>query len=222
MPGSQFDLVTVTDSATLGGRLLVSLTPSFYSVMTNGARFTVLTAGNPLSGAFANVASGGSVTTMDGYAQFTVLYANATTLQLADLLIVDVDSDGMPDWWEDRYGLEKGNAADAVLDFDGDGARNADEFRAGTVPNDPISVFRIVGLEPEAGQLRLTWTTVGGKSYRVQTNGAPANGSFTNNYSDSSPLISIMTTGESITNYLVPTVGITNVPARYYRVRLVP
>ena len=58
---------------------------------------------------------------------------------------------------------------------------------------------------------------MGGKSYRVQ-----ANGSFTNNFSDISPLISIIPTGESITNYVVPTVGITNDSARYYRVRLVP
>src|SRR5262249_50973762 len=150
----------------------------FYSTMTNGASFTVLTAGTALAGAFANVASGGTLTTTDGYARFTVHYASDTTLRLTSLVMVDSDGDGLPDWWEDRYGLNKTNAADALLDLDGDGASNAAEFQAGTAPNDPNSVFRIVALTRENGDVRLTWTTVRGKSYRVQTNSAPAGGSF--------------------------------------------
>src|SRR5262249_1047563 len=123
---------------------------------------------------------------------------------------------------EDLYGLNKSSAADAALDLDGDGASNLDEFRAGTLPNDPGSVFRIVALQQEAGHLRLTWTTVGGNSYRVQTTAPIANRSFTNSSADLSPLISIPGTGESTTNYLDSAAGITNVPARYYRVRVEP
>ncbi|MBI5387491.1 MAG: hypothetical protein HZA90_22760 [Verrucomicrobia bacterium] len=212
---NQFDVLHVAGSVTLGGTLSVSLTNSFPSVMTNGANFTVLTAGSPLTGAFANVASGGSLTTTDGYARFTVLYAGASTLRLTDLMIVDTDHDGLPDWWEDQSGLSKTNAADATLDFDGDGASNADEFRAGTNPNNPASVFRIVAVEREADDLRLTWTTVGGKSYVVQTSG-----SFTNNFADFSPLITSPGMTESVTNFLDP--GGTSNRLRYYRVRLEP
>jgi hypothetical protein len=63
--------------------------------------------------------------------------------------------------------------------------------------------------------------TVGGKSYRVQTNAPAAGGSITTNFGDLSPLISVTGSGESTTNYL-HTGGFTNVPARYYRVRLAP
>jgi len=220
-PGTQFDFIRVTGNTTLGGKLSVSLTNGFQNVMTNGAAFTVLTNGSPLAGAFTNVASGATLTTTDGYARFTVLYAGVTSVRLTGLAIVDTDNDGMPDWWEDQFSLNKTNAADATLDLDGDRALNADEFRAGTIPTNAASVFRIVALQRETGNVRITWTTVGGKSYRVQTNAPPANGSFTNNFADLSPLIAVPGSGESITNY-VHSGGATNVPARYYRVRLAP
>ncbi len=219
--GTQFDFLSVTGSVTLGGALSVSVTNNFQSTMTNGASFTVLTAGSTLTGAFTNVASGGLLTTTDGYARFTVLYAGASSLRLTNLVIVDTDNDGLPNWWEDQFGLNKNNSADATLDLDGDRQSNLDEFRAGTLPNNPDSNFRIAAFQREGGNLRITWTTVGGKSYRVQTNAPPANGTFTNNFGDLSPLISIGSSGESTTNYL-HVGGATNASGRYYRVRLGP
>jgi hypothetical protein len=220
-PGTQFDFVAVTGGATLGGTLAVSLTNNFESVMTNGASFTVLTSGSPLTGAFANVASGGVLTTTDGYARFTVLYAGSTALRLTNLVIVDSDGDGLPDWWEDKFGLNKNNPADASLDSDGDGVSNVNEFLAGTLPNNANSFFHVTAVNPEGGNLRITWTTVGGKSYRVQTNAPAASGSLTPNFADLSPLISVTGVGESTTNFL-HIGGFTNAPARYYRIRLGP
>jgi hypothetical protein len=189
--------------------------------MTNGTGFTLLTAGAPLAGAFANVASGGTLTTTDGYARFTVEFAGQNSVRLANLVIVDTDSDGMPDWWEDRHGLAKNSAADAALDADADGASNLNEFLAGTNPTNSASVFRLTGVQPESGGVRLGWTTAGGHSYVVQTN-APANGSgWSTNFSDFSPLISMPGAGESATNFLDPN-ATTNTAERFYRVRLGP
>ncbi len=211
----QFDVVNVAGSVALGGTLAVTLVNGFASVMTNGANFTVLSSGTPVLGAFANVPNGGALTTTEGYARFTVLYAGASTVRLTDLVIVDTDADGLPNWWEDQFGLGKTNAADAALDLDGDGASNLNEFLSGTKPSDPASVFRITALQPSGGDLRVTWTTVGGKSYVVQTNGDVSNG-----FTDFSPLIAVPGAGESVTNYLDAS-GATN-GHRYYRVRLEP
>ena len=46
----------------------------------------------------------------------------------------DADADGMPDWWENLYGLEP-NVDDAAGDLDGDGLSNVDEYNCGTRPD---------------------------------------------------------------------------------------
>jgi hypothetical protein len=60
----------------------------------------------------------------------------------------------------------------------------------------------------------VNWTTVGGKSYAVQTNSATGGG-----FVDCTPVIAVPGTGETATNYLDPNAR-TNSPLRLYRVRL--
>ncbi len=50
--------------------------------------------------------------------------------------LMDTDGDGLPDWWEIRYGLNP-NVNDANLDLDADGLTNLQEFQKGTLPNNP-------------------------------------------------------------------------------------
>ncbi len=49
----------------------------------------------------------------------------------------DADRDGMPDYWENLYGLDPDNPADAGWDLDNDGFTNLTEYRNGTNPADP-------------------------------------------------------------------------------------
>lgn len=214
-PG-EFDSINALGTVALSGALTVSLLDNFLPRMTNGASFTLLTAGASLTGTLANVADGGTLTTTDGYARFTVHYAGENTVRLSDLAIVDTDNDGTPDWWEDRYGLDKTIAADAALDLDGDGASSLNEFLSGTVPTNSVSAFRITAVQPEAGGVRVTWTTAEGRSYRVQTNG-DLNAPFV----DSGESIAAPGVGESTTNVVDSSAG-ANAQTRFYRVRLVP
>ncbi len=55
-----------------------------------------------------------------------------------DLVFVDSDYDGMPDWWENRYSLDPYNSNDAQKDANRDGVTNLHEYYNGTNP-------RIVG-----------------------------------------------------------------------------
>jgi hypothetical protein len=47
---------------------------------------------------------------------------------------VDTDGDGMPDWWEKKYGLNPNDPSDAAQDKDGDGYTNLEEYLNGTEP----------------------------------------------------------------------------------------
>ncbi|HEX7862675.1 MAG TPA: metallophosphoesterase [Verrucomicrobiae bacterium] len=78
----------------------------------------------------------------------------------------DSDDDGMPDGWETIYGLLP-LANDSAMDPDGDGLSNAMEYRAGTNPTDAQSRLWLESLK-ENDRLRLTWSSVAGKRYKLQ------------------------------------------------------
>jgi len=71
-----------------------------------------------------------------------------------------------------------GNAADAA-DPDGDGMTNAQEFAAGTDPNDKSSVLTITQIAASGNDLVVSFTSMVGKTYRVDCSVTLQNGSWT-------------------------------------------
>jgi hypothetical protein len=51
----------------------------------------------------------------------------------------DKDNDGMPDDWEERYGLNPADPSDASQDEDNDGITNLEEYQQGTNPLKKLS-----------------------------------------------------------------------------------
>jgi hypothetical protein len=82
--------------------------------------------------------------------------------------ILDNDGDGMPNTWEDLYGLDKFNAADAALDFDSDGQTNLAEYLAGTAPNNSSDTFVAQMVSAGGGQFKVRFQAKAGKTYTIQ------------------------------------------------------
>lgn len=77
-PGTQYDQIvqhsTGTGGVTLGGKLNIAFVSGFESTVTNSDTFTILASDLALSGAFSNVASGGTLKASNGSGAFTVTY----------------------------------------------------------------------------------------------------------------------------------------------------
>jgi hypothetical protein len=83
--------------------------------------------------------------------------AGASSLSSNAVLTVlaDSDHDGLPDEWEIANGFDASDTNDAILDSDGDGATNSEEYTAGT---DPRNAGDFLRLEHVPGNGSNLWT----------------------------------------------------------------
>ena len=144
-------------------------------------------AGDPLAEVFSNW----SLVTQTG--------TNTSTRQAQSPGGTDTDMDGIPDGWELYYGLNR-NVSDPNLDSDGDGMSNLMEYIAHTNPTAASSAFKISSAQkPGTSNFTLSWQSVAGLTYLVQSSSSPAG-----------PYATIKTmpsAGDGTTSATVPTTG---------------
>jgi hypothetical protein len=115
-----------------------------------------------------------SLTANDGYGPVS----NTVTITVGSAG-ADLDSDGMADAWETTHSLTDPNG-----DEDGDGATNYEEYMAGTDPNDPSKVLRIISITVNgSGQPVIQWQsdqdgTAPTRQYKVLRNPALLGGTW--------------------------------------------
>ena len=157
-----------------------------------------------------------------------LFFHDAGTLSVGTLVLdpnLDADDDGLPNGWEQGHGLDPlssvgDNGADG--DPDHDGFSNVEEYQAGTDPQNFNSTpFRITSIVKQGNDVLVTWITAASRTNVLQFTKGAANGSYSNNFTDLSPVIIVSGVGLTSTNYLDAGAA-TNSPARYYRIRLVP
>jgi hypothetical protein len=81
--------------------------------------------------------------------------------------LIDLDGDGMADWWEEsKFGGT--TVALAGDDWDNDGSSNVAEYNAGTDPTDPRSCLQTVSFSLQANDnYRLQWQSVNKVNYKI-------------------------------------------------------
>ena len=158
---------TTQGACVISGRMVIC----HNGVLLSGAGVTNFITGiRALAGTFTNVAVVTSVVADPSPLNNT----NSVTVSATDPR--DADADGMPNWWEQLYGLAFSTAAGtnaphgALHDLDGDGVSNFDEWVADTRPNDPNSFFTIgdTAYEAGVGTLNLIFQSSPVRRYRAQ------------------------------------------------------
>jgi hypothetical protein len=111
---------------------------------------------------------------------YSLLTTNQSVLGAAPSVIrpAGASTDGIPDVWWDQHGVPA-NWRLAAADADGDGQTNASEYAAGTSPVSAASRFHIVRFSRPGAQFEVTWSSVPGRSYQVQTSSGLVGGSWT-------------------------------------------
>jgi hypothetical protein len=126
--------------------------------------------------------------------------------------------DGIPNGWKQEYGLDPFDPNLTNEDLDGTGFTVLQDYLAGVDPTNPAAAFRITSVVSTGNSLFITWKMGPGKTNALQSTSGAASGYTTNGFTD---LFVVTNTVGTVTDYL-DVAAATNVPARFYRVRLVP
>lgn len=101
-------------------------------------------------------------------------------LRTLRMTLTDTDTDGLADEWERLY-FGSITVAGTTSDSDHDGLSDADEYLAGTAPDDAKDHFHVLStvFESALGRVTLTFATEPTRHYRIESSTTLAPGSWT-------------------------------------------
>jgi len=230
-PGNPLGTLTISNNLSVNSGAVLA-----YELGTNSA-LTVVSSNLTLGGTL-NVSNAGGfgAGTYELFGYGKILTYNGVSLGSAPVgynyaintntsgqvsLVVTVPLSAFQQWQMNYFGCT--NCAQAAPDADplGKGISNTNQFLLGLNPTNPASVFRILSAVQQTTNVVITWAAGAGRTNVVQATGGDANGGYTNNFSDISGLIILSGSGD-VTNSYTDVGGATNIPSRYYRIRLGP
>jgi len=132
-----------------------------------------------------------------------LIFALIMSAGTARAAFIDENGNGLSDIWELKYGV---SGLNPYADDDGDGSLNFQEAVAGTDPHDANSHPPMPTVTMANGAVTLTWKSVAGKAYRVQTSDTFATTASWSNLSavmlsDGSDMTATFGVGASVKKY---------------------
>jgi hypothetical protein len=152
------------------------------------------------------------ITNIQTNSSYQVIVANPSrttgfaSQQATITVLADNDKDGMPEYWETTYSYDTNSPNDAILDSDGDGMSNLEEYIAGTDPTNPESCLKIQKTK-SGNDLQLQFISISNHTYSVQFNNAIINSNWT----------SILDLAARKTNNIITTSNIIQGTSGYFR-----
>jgi DNA/RNA endonuclease G (NUC1)/PKD repeat protein len=233
--GWYIDSVSIQELACCAGSVIIPPVASFTALPVTGTEPLTVTFSDASSGTTPlslawNLGDSTTTNTADG-ASFAHTYAAGTysvtltasnaagTSTLVSNNLITVLT-AFQAWQNQYFGCT--NCAQAQPDVDplGKGISNTNQFLAGLNPTNPASLFRIISVVPQGSNVVITWKAAGAHTNAVQVMGGGPAGAYGTNFTDLSGSIILQGSGDVTTNY-VDSGGATNVPSRFYRIRLV-
>jgi len=157
-----------------------------WSAVSNATGYTIQRASNS-GGPYTLLAAGVTATSyvdsglLDGATWYYIVTAQGLSgTGTASAPVSATTYTALENWRLANFGTvaNSGNAADGA-DPDGDGMTNAQEFAAGTAPNDRSSALRITQIGGNGNDLAISFTSMAGKTYRVDRSDSLQSGSWT-------------------------------------------
>jgi hypothetical protein len=188
----------------------------------SGVNYQLQLDGNPTNAPVSGTGSALSFGNQTATGNYTVVAVDATTGCTATMngsAPMSVVTDPFQCWQLQYFGCTGCPQADGDADPDGDGMSNTNEFLSGTNPTNSASVLRIISIVRQTTDVVITWTTAGGYTNAAQATTGDGNSGYSTDFVNISAPIFLPGSGDTTTSY-VDVGGATNVPSRYYRIRL--